>query len=668
MFLNSVSSDAPWLWAEGEHKANQWAMFRAKLDFDGKKATAIIAADTKYYLYINGKLVIFEGGLNRGPVPGGTYADRVDLSEHLVPGENTLAALVWYWGNEGRNNVDSGCPGFYFVMEDGTMPSFRAMLHPAYGQTLPPYPAYLYGGHNIGFDARLDVGDFAAPDFDDSSWAAAVEVPGTPLYARPVPAIRFSNPKPYPEVVRQGNRYVAKLPYGAQLTPIFTVRAPAGCRIDVRTDHYVVPGGPGDDHHVYNGHRVEYITREGLQSFEGLNWLYGERVIYRMDPQVEMVELAWRETGFDTQVTARFESRNSALNRLVEKAQRTLLVCMRDNFMDCPDRERGQWIGDVSVQAPQALMSLDENAAKLMKKAIFDFILLRKGDTLVGNVPGIHCSELPSQSLCAISKMGMLAWYTRVTGDTEPLELAYPAMEAYLKLWRMQDNGLVEPRKGNWYWFDHGAGVDGPVLENAWYYNALEYYLETAARLEKTPDPDLTGRKEIIAAAFERHFRHEDGYRSGGKNDDRANAMAVLTGLAAKEMYPVIAQVLDQVRLATPYMEAFVLDALFAMDEGKLALRRMMERYSAMAKDPGSTLWEDFDVLGTRNHAWSGAPLTVAFRHLAGLEPNGQGGWMAHPAVELMDELALTMQTKQGEITVGIKAGKAYAHGPVQLV
>ena len=139
--------------------------------------------------------------------------------------------------------------------------------------------------------------------------------------------------------------------------------------------------------------------REGLQRFEGLNWLYGEKVIYRMDPRVEVVELAYRESGYDTRVTAAFESSDPRLDSLVERAQRTLLMCMRDNFMDCPDRERGQWIGDVSVQAPQALMTLDEQGSLLLKKAICDFIRHRRGAALVGNVPGIHSTELPAQSM-----------------------------------------------------------------------------------------------------------------------------------------------------------------------------------------------------------------------------------------------------------------------------
>ena len=157
MFLQLVDTKAPWLWVSEGREKNMWVAFRGHVNFWGQNAVAYVAADTKYYLYVNGNLAVFEGGLNRGPVPGGTYVDPVDLSTYLKEGDNVIAALVWYWGNEGRNNVDSGCPGFYFAMEEGT-PLFKAMRHISYGPTEPPWPAYLYGGYNIGYDARRENG------------------------------------------------------------------------------------------------------------------------------------------------------------------------------------------------------------------------------------------------------------------------------------------------------------------------------------------------------------------------------------------------------------------------------------------------------------------------------------------------------------------------------
>ena len=113
------------------------------------------------------------------------------------------------------------------------------------------------------------MGDWIDPAYDDSSWESAASVSGTPLYRRPVPLTAWGEPKPYDTMIRQGDRYLGKLPYAAQVTALITVRAPAGCRIDIRTDRYVVPGGPGDDHHVYNGHRVGVYHSGGRTELRG---------------------------------------------------------------------------------------------------------------------------------------------------------------------------------------------------------------------------------------------------------------------------------------------------------------------------------------------------------------------------------------------------------------
>src|SRR4051812_9969531 len=75
---------ARWIWAATDH-ANQWVAFRTKIFLDAAPSTAItqIAADTKYWLYVNGNLVTFEGGLKRGPPPNDSYYDEQDLARYL---------------------------------------------------------------------------------------------------------------------------------------------------------------------------------------------------------------------------------------------------------------------------------------------------------------------------------------------------------------------------------------------------------------------------------------------------------------------------------------------------------------------------------------------------------------------------------------------------------
>jgi hypothetical protein len=363
-------------------------------------------------------------------------------------------------------------------------------------------------------------------------------------------------------------------------------------------------------------------------------YLYGEELIVTASAPVENLRLGYRETGYDCDITGHFECSDPLLNSLVEKAARTLYVCMRDNFMDCPDRERGQWIGDVSVQIPQVFFLLDSRAKLLAKKAIFDFIGLRDGGVLRGNVPGENSWELPAQSLCAIGEWGLIAQYYKYTGDEEVLRLSFEPSVRYLMLWDIEETGLLSPRKGSWRWFDHGFNEDEPVMEHAWYYMALHFARRCADILnDRRFDDFIHTRMTEIEGSFHKTF-WKDGeyYSSGAVIDDRANALAVLSGLAPRECYEDIRFVLQSVQNATPYMESFVLAALCEMGYAQDAYHRMMSRYYNMATNENSTLWEDFALLGTRNHAWSGAPATIAFRYFLGLDTaDGGKTWTANP-------------------------------------
>jgi hypothetical protein len=295
---------------------------------------------------------------------------------------------------------------------------------------------------------------------------------------------------------------------------------------------------------------------------------------------------------------------------------------MRENYMDCPDRERGQWIGDVSVQAPQVAYLLDRNGMLLLRKAICDFINLRGGDVLMGNVPGDHAGELPSQSLNAISEWGMIATYYRATKDREILKLAFEPAVRYLMLWETDGEGVVIPRNGGWEWYDHLYNCDRILLNICWYQSALRFACYMAEELEDHRfDGFLSARRNAIEATFDARYWNEGGgfYTSNGYADDRANAMAVLAGLCPADRYERIRYLLMSVFTATPYMENYVLIALCEMGFKADAFRRMMCRYRPLIDSPNTTLWEDFFHLGTRNHAWSGGPATVLLRYFAGI-------------------------------------------------
>ena len=61
--------------------------------------------------------------------------------------------------------------------------------------------------------------------------------------------------------------------------PYFKAEAEAGTVIDIRSDRYIVRGGPGDSSKTYNSQRIEYICTEGENDFESLLCLFGEQLV-----------------------------------------------------------------------------------------------------------------------------------------------------------------------------------------------------------------------------------------------------------------------------------------------------------------------------------------------------------------------------------------------------
>ena len=104
-------NDAKWI-TVGEGNAdvpNSWARYRKDVLIKSlpEQVLANICVDSKYWLYVNGKQVVFEGGLKRGPNPTDSYYDVVNLRPHLRKGVNSIEVLVWHFGKTGFSHIDS---------------------------------------------------------------------------------------------------------------------------------------------------------------------------------------------------------------------------------------------------------------------------------------------------------------------------------------------------------------------------------------------------------------------------------------------------------------------------------------------------------------------------------------------------------------------------------
>jgi alpha-L-rhamnosidase len=657
---------------ESEKDSNIWQVFRKNINLPEipQKAVAKIAVDSKYWLWINGQMVVYEGGLKRGPNPDDTYFDVVDVARFLQKGPNTIAVQSWFWGKDGYSHKNSGKAGLVaeFNIDDkitGTDNTWLAMRHPAFGVTGKPHPNYRMPDENIHFDARKDIGNWISPDFDDSSWPHAQTLgippvaPWNKLVERPIPLwkveglTKYENDALLPDI-SDGKPIIANLPRNITISPYLKIKAPAGLTIDMRTDNY--KGGS-----EYN-YRSEYVTKEGVQEFESLAYLNGHWMIYSIPAGVEILELRYRETRYNTEFTGSFDSDDPFLNSLWIKCRNTMNVNMRDAIQD-PDRERAQWWGDVVIVLGEILYSCDIKAHALIKKAILNLVDWQKPDgVLYSPVPaGSWEQELPGQMLSSIGMHGFWYYYL-YTGDIATIKHAYPAVKRYLDLWKPGSDGLLIHRSGGWDWGDWGENIDRPVMDNALLYQALESAVNMAKVTGNEADiPHYESVRKSISANYNRVLWTGTEYRSPGYTgitDDRGHGLAVLAGLAQPEQWPPIRKVLERSFNASPYMEKYILESLFRMGDANAALTRMKSRYQKMVESPLTTLWEGWGIGpegyggGSYNHGWAGGPLTLLMEYVCGVAPIKPGfSWFqVMPQPGSLNRAEASFETVKGTI------------------
>ncbi|WP_203257169.1 alpha-L-rhamnosidase-related protein [Hyunsoonleella ulvae] len=679
--------DAQWIWQEEAGPANTWVAFRKSFNLNEipEKALANIAVDTKYWLWVNGKMVLFEGGLARGAAPNTNYYDEVNLKSYLKEGQNTIAILVWYWGRTRKVHDDSGKGGLLFHANLGKQQlisdtTWKMKVHPAYDPKSGGGggSANRVNAYNVKFNAQKSLGDWSdnawyTSNYDDKNWDKPIvkgDANGKPwgtLVKRAIPQwndrglvnyesltlksnkekihLPFKNTKDSSLVIR------AKLPFNQQITPYLKVKSKAGKTIVADMDN------------PFNMLKGIYITKDGVQEFEGYSWINGHFVEYTIPAGVEVLELKYRWTGVG-EMTGTFETSDSYFTRLWWMARNTLYVCARNNYMDCPDRERGLWIGDVADQTGAVFYTLDEPGRLLLKKGIDNTIAYRAGDTIQGLAPGFGAyrgksSELTGQSLQYIDQ-GIWQYYYN-TGDKATLENAYLAVFNYLKLWSMQANGLPKHRKGYANWVDWGIDTDPVATNVVLYFMALQSAKKMAIALGETKD--ITWYDERIASIksnFEKEYWQGNRYGSQNKViEERVSALAIISGLAKKEHYnTLVDSVLVPVKKSSPHMEWIAEEAIMITGQYDKGLQRMKDRYQEQVnKEWLSTLYEKFlpKLRGTYNHAWN-APNYVLSRYIAGIKATA----IAWSSYEVKPNLAHMTSVKQivpsvkGDITLEV--------------
>jgi alpha-L-rhamnosidase len=696
--VKSDTSDLPYVSSLSSLKKTDWkgkyiyyteknpkdtyVAFRKTFQLNSLPSKAILSmtGDSKITLYVNGKLAIVDGSVKRGATMVDSYYQEYDILSYLKVGTNVLAFELDYFGRDGNASVDSSRAGLLFdldmdsmtVCSDTSVKVKRLTCYKNLSSLKDDYPYHEMNSYlaerDIYFDARESLG-YWKEDYDDSSWEHALVV-ATPGY-QPCGDTYYCDVPPFDfdeeisdmklvsgtmnEVLTSDTTFTFSLPENMQFLPYFEVEGTQGKHIVFYTNTRTTQN--------LESFVDDYICADGTQSYLQHYWRSGYQFIMEVPSGVKVIKVGYIRTRYHSTKIGQFCCDEENLNTLFTKAGNTLDICMRDTYMDCPERERSPYTGDGANQIAETMYGLDSDGWKLAKKTYLALLGWVKTDNVIpSRSPSGTTNEIPMQNLAFL----VTAYdYYLQSGDIDTMRKVYPIFVNYLKLWNMLDNGLVEYRDGSFPWVDWGENADSTLMENAWYAYALKRVKALGTDIGIiTADEEsfLQGRYDSIKNHLYSEFYVEnvgfaslvekDGVQTRHSIEDRGNALCVLAGLVKEEDYPLMKRVLTENTYASPYMERFVLEALCEMGYLDEARSRMLTRYDGMISKDISTLWESWSsdpVDGTINHGWAGGPLIVLSKYFAGIKSTkvGYSSYQVKPYAKF-DSLQSQVETPNG--------------------
>jgi hypothetical protein len=687
-----LGEECRWIWDGGpEQPVDTYRLFRRAFTLKTPPAKALlrITADREYRLFVNGRY------LARGPAPNppahASY-DEIDIAPHLARGPNAVGVIVYHLGVPsfprmlGRAGLLAQVDlGEQTVVTDASW-RWHAGWWESTGERFSRFREF-----TEHLDARREPIGWATPAFDDHAWKPAVPLgpvgtaPWTQIEPRDIPlpdhrdrapqsllfvgacgkevppkgevaallaaeprqparpgATRdlhtLCDPKDTPAwatIDARAGGVVFGLDFGREVSgfPEIEVEADAeGVVLDLGYGEALEEGGHVSAHRQNNPAADRMTLRSGAQTLR----IFHHRAFRYMVVAVRGGNIRLRaprvvESGYPTPYRGAFGCSDARLTRAWEIGRQTMRLCMDQGFMDCPNRERGQYIGDALAEGPVALYAFGDTL--LMRRFLRQAQLCQPADGLLEpaypcdwtawhgkrgphRIPGYGC-------LWAV----MLQDHYKTTGDIALVRELAPTMDrllAWFEPLRGADGRLTRAPEWNfmdWVKLDERSGL---ACLNLQYRMALG----AAATLGDALGRDAARAEDVkkLAAAFEAaHWDEERGlYRDApGIYSVHTNALALLAldpaPARAKRVIEAMLRAPDLTQVGSPYFEGFVLRALCRHGRQDEAPRRVRDKWGPQIDAGATTFWEDYAGRWSLCHAWSCEPTALLSRDILGV-------------------------------------------------
>ncbi len=612
---------------------NHHTLFRKKVTLPQlpQKAELYLSADDSYRLYVNGRFV------TQGPASAYYFCynyNVVDITEYLHEGENTLFIHVYYQGLLNRA-VDSGDFRQGMIADlvaDGVQLLDNVWKY-AYAKEFTSKETIIYDTQFYDvIDNNQKLEGCETEAFDDTKWELA-----------PV------NTKDDHVLVEQFTPNVV----WETVTPVSVKEEEDGLLIDfgnelTGTFFAEFCGKEGDCVTIILGEDIEedektvvmrcecdyrdrFLLHSGTNIFEPYEYKAFRYVKLVLPQGVTVSRIAARYRHYPMEGIVKPRLENQLMSDIWDICKQAVINCTQEGYLDCPSREKGQYLGDLTVTA-HAHLCLNGDTRQL-KKALRDFANSAKiCPGLMGTAPGSFMMEVADYSPLYPYQVYL---YYRYSKDEEFVRTLIPVIDGMLAHFEAftADNGLPNGVFDKWNLVDwpiemrdgYDFELSRPVAKG--HHNAMcalycGAYLYTE-RLKDALGMKYEPRFERLRDTFNQLFYEEE---TGLYKDNPASGHHALHSNVYPlffEMAPEGHQIIPFIRekrfACSPYLSYFLLLALGKNKEyalmRDLILCKDTHSWYHMLQEGATSTFEAWSKESKRSvslcHAWSSSPLVA---------------------------------------------------------
>lgn len=384
-----------------------------------------------------------------------------------------------------------------------------------------------------------------------------------------------------------------------------------------------------------------------------------------------------------------FRSSDDELNRIWDIGEYTMRLTTREFFIDGIKRDRWVWSGDaIQSYLMNYYLYFD---SETVRSTIW---LLRGKDPVTS-----HTNTIMDYTFYWF--LSIYDYYL-YTGDDNFIRQIYPRMQSMMDyvLGRTNTNGMVEGMTGDWVFVDWADGYLDKKGELSYEQVLFAKSLETMAQCAAVSgDTDNGKRYDKLAKALisklepafwndkSRALVHNriDGTQQSAVTR-YSNMFAVFFNYLSPEKKEQIKHSVllnDSIlKITTPYMRFYELEALCAMGEHSRVMKEMKDYWGGMLNQGATSFWEKYnpDDEGREHlamygrpygkslcHAWGASPIYLLGKYYIGIQPlkAGYSEYSVQPHLGGLKWMEGSVPTPDGDIrlrmderTISIEGGK----------